>query len=510
MFRKFVLGLIVLICSGNFLRAQQKVNKAGNDEINIHLKNMQEKYAAGERKTSFMKEYVNLLMEKGTVSDLEKVADVYLKRIPFKKRYIGENWKIFEKGVRKYNAVTFRNFVENYDKLKHKTKDLAVSFVENVYRQNLIYERMKKQMDSVFIRSMKEDLYKVGSSNFEYYSGLLDMSVAADKKDIKVVIYLFKRYADKDKLSKLSGLSDLTIMGNALSKVLDLADEEVCEEMIVCLEPFVDSKTQKGLFKDLYGSFKGKLLVLRNEKVPKAEEKEMKYIDHVDGFYFNTSVGGVMTDKEYNILKKAFTSNNDSLKNYYLQKIPFVFRYNGYTHGLEELKPLIVQNFKNSKLKEEVISLYDAYAHLAPGKMAPEFCLKDVNGKEYALSDYRGKVVVVDVWATWCGGCIAKLPYFLKLYEKYKNKDDIVFMTISIDRKSAYTTWKYALPRYNLTEIISLIALQDESEFSKVYNVTGIPRYFIIDRDGKIVTVYAPNPNNTKFEQMILEVLDNK
>lgn len=52
-----------------------------------------------------------------------------------------------------------------------------------------------------------------------------------------------------------------------------------------------------------------------------------------------------------------------------------------------------------------------------PGKPAPAFTMKDAHDKEHSLKDYRGKILVIDVWATWCSGCVAKLPYYVKIAE---------------------------------------------------------------------------------------------
>ena len=177
-------------------------------------------------------------------------------------------------------------------------------------------------------------------------------------------------------------------------------------------------------------------------------------------------------------------------------------RYNGYTKGLDEIRPLFDKNMPEGALKDEINGLYKSYEHLKQGNVAPAFTLKDFRGKEHSLSDYKGKVLVIDVWATWCGGCIAKLPKYMEMAGKYKDRDDIVFITISIDDKGAYNSWKYALPRLKLMGMTNLLASKGECTFQKDYNITGIPRYFLIDKEGKIVSVYAPTPGKD-FEALI-------
>ena len=61
--------------------------------------------------------------------------------------------------------------------------------------------------------------------------------------------------------------------------------------------------------------------------------------------------------------------------------------------------------------------------------------MKDTNGKNYSFADFRGKVIIVDVWATWCCSCIEKMPKFMQLKDEFKQYKDILFLTISIDRQ---------------------------------------------------------------------------
>ena len=222
--------------------------------------------------------------------------------------------------------------------------------------------------------------------------------------------------------------------------------------------------------------------------------------------WFNTTVETLGNEYDYSRYRQILELNNPDLSLAYLSCLKSVFRYNGYTKGLDELRPLFEKNMPEGELKETINKLYESYAHLKEGNVAPAFTLKDFKGKEHSLSDYKGKVLVIDVWATWCGGCIAKLPKYLEMREKYKDRDDIEFITISIDDKGAYNSWKYALPRLKLMKMTNLLASKGECTFQEDYNITGIPRYFLIDKEGKIVSVYAPTPGKD-FETLIDKTL---
>lgn len=225
------------------------------------------------------------------------------------------------------------------------------------------------------------------------------------------------------------------------------------------------------------------------------------------GMWFNTTVETIGNEYDYQRYRQILELNNPALSLAYLSCLRSVFRYNGYTKGLDEIRPLFEKNMPEGDLKDEINKLYEGYAHLKEGNVAPAFTLKDFKGNEHSLSDYRGKVLVIDVWATWCGGCIAKLPTYIAMSQKYKDRDDIAFITISIDDKGAFNSWKYALPRLKLMEKTNLLASKGECSFQKDYNITGIPRYFLIDKEGKIVSVYAPTPG-AAFEALINKTLE--
>ena len=224
--------------------------------------------------------------------------------------------------------------------------------------------------------------------------------------------------------------------------------------------------------------------------------------------WFNTTVETIGNEYDYSRYRQILELNNPELSLAYLSCLKSVFRYNGYTKGLDELRPLFEKNMPEGELKDEINKLYESYAHLKEGNVAPAFTLKDFRGKEHSLADYKGKILVVDVWATWCGGCIAKLPKYMEMSEKYKDRDDIEFITISIDDKGVYNSWKYALPRLKLMGMTNLLASEGECTFQEDYNITGIPRYFLIDKEGKIVSVYAPTPGKD-FETLINRTLKN-
>lgn len=138
-------------------------------------------------------------------------------------------------------------------------------------------------------------------------------------------------------------------------------------------------------------------------------------------------------------------------------------------------------------------------ATLAPGAVAPDFTMRTVDGRELKLSDFKGKVVILDFWATWCGPCIASFPHTQALAAKYKDQDVVVLASGTSDTIAAFQKWIPAnSPKY--PDMIWAFdpherggATFEERASSKLYGVTGIPTQFVIGRDGKVGAVIVGN-----------------
>lgn len=198
---------------------------------------------------------------------------------------------------------------------------------------------------------------------------------------------------------------------------------------------------------------------------------------------------------DFKKLNDVFNSSNETLHKAYLAKMPFVFRNSGAMPELMALQPLISQKTADSPEKTEAIAVFDGYAPLAGGKQAPTVTLTDENGKEFRFSDYKGKTVVIDVWATWCHNCLKKMPDFIALRDTYSGDDRVVFLTVSIDRRSNHDRWLNSSAKQSIKGDNNLIAESDEtSEFEKIYKIGGIPRYIVIGPDGNLAEAFAPGP----------------
>lgn len=141
---------------------------------------------------------------------------------------------------------------------------------------------------------------------------------------------------------------------------------------------------------------------------------------------------------------------------------------------------------------------------LQKGDVAIDFAYPDKNGTVRHLSDFNGYVVLVDVWATWCGPCKAEIPFLKKLEDELKG-EKVVFLSVSIDQEKDYEVWKNMIQEEHIGGI-HLFAKGGE-DLAKFYGVKSIPRFMVFDKDGKVVDINAPRPSDSALKEMILDEL---
>ncbi len=121
---------------------------------------------------------------------------------------------------------------------------------------------------------------------------------------------------------------------------------------------------------------------------------------------------------------------------------------------------------------------------LAVGKTFPAFAEKDLDGKPLALADFKGKIVLIDFWATWCGPCVAELPNVLAAYEKFHGKG-FEIIGISLDQKrDALTTF---IKEKNMKWAQYFDGLGWKNKLAEQYGIQSIPATFLLDGEGKII-----------------------
>ena len=223
--------------------------------------------------------------------------------------------------------------------------------------------------------------------------------------------------------------------------------------------------------------------------------------------YFQTRP---LNQNDYNKLKDVFTIKNPLIHEGYLKRMTGMFANHGCTKEINELIPLVQKNVVDSDLKKQVMDVYNQYAKIMTGMKAPVSILKDAEGKDHSFAEFKGKVIVIDTWASWCCSCLEKMPKFVKLSKEFKDRKDVVFLTISIDRAKNKAKWLKNIEKNqmgNLSNLLNLIPDQPkQSQFETDYYVMGVPRYMMIDKKGNIISAFAPGPGE-EMKQLILNEL---
>ncbi len=119
---------------------------------------------------------------------------------------------------------------------------------------------------------------------------------------------------------------------------------------------------------------------------------------------------------------------------------------------------------------------------VSTGDKAPDFTLKTLEGKEVRLSDYKGKVVLINFWASWCPPCRAEMPLFEDVYKRYRDKGfEILAISTDVNEEAVHKFLKDIK--------VSFPILMDDGKVSEIYGITGLPTSYLLDRDGKVIRI---------------------
>lgn len=230
------------------------------------------------------------------------------------------------------------------------------------------------------------------------------------------------------------------------------------------------------------------------------------YISFLEGYLRKVTFSKLEKDSLSDPILKTLESIEENIK---IPVLRDVLAYNVGKNDLKRSKDAEVafkkynDLTKDEKRKEEVRQVYLSLSKIAKGKISPTFKLFDVEDNLISLSDLKGKYIYIDIWATWCGPCIAEIPSLKKL-EKYFEETDIQFVSISY--KDNKKKWKEMITEKKLGGI-QLFAPNENISFFKDYQVTSIPRFILIDKDGRIIESNAKRPSNPKLKEQLQNLL---
>ena len=167
--------------------------------------------------------------------------------------------------------------------------------------------------------------------------------------------------------------------------------------------------------------------------------------------------------------------------------------FNG-THDIDSICKEFMALQRNGERKEALLTKYQGWQRLAKGEVAPDFEISNEKGKPVRLSDFRGKVVYIDCWSSFCGPCISEMPAMRDLIAAFKGRN-VVFISISADTDTQ--RWLSKVKEFGL-DAVNLCTQGANHKFNQDYMAKAFPRYILINSEGIIVNAAANKPSEAK------------
>jgi peroxiredoxin len=330
----------------------------------------------------------------------------------------------------------------------------------------------EEKQDSFLVRNGK---YKFSGEIYEPKLGFFEVKYYDDSANKKTTYQrdYFVVYLDKGKINVTStdSFSNRTVNGSAAHDI------------------FISLQKQDKAYYDKLSPLYKQLAELRKEKKDeeaKALSEEVRQLDK----------------QRKNEVFANFIRNNPSSP----MSLFALNNYSGYRIEPDEIEPLfniISDKVKSSWSGKEFAGRLEGAKRTKIGSYATDFTQNDTSGVPVALSSFKGKYVLVDFWASWCGPCRQENPNLVKAFEKHKEQNFTV-LGVSLDNTDGKEKWLKAIRKDGLawTNVSDLKYFNNAA--AKLYGITAIPRNLLIDPDGKIV---ATDLRGEALEKKLAELL---
>ena len=324
-----------------------------------------------------------------------------------------------------------------------------------IYKKDLSLRKLISMESGEFLTSVKSGIDKI--------SDLVSSSSLSDElkqSELENVSFAHKRFLKVYPTYSDSKLEDLEDDFKTVLDGVDLSDQD----------KFLRSDEYRSLVKDAF------MMGMYADTSGSYEEVFMKRIDALPA-------GNIRNQLVYDDMKFMLGPNEQ----------------------MDDMFEFFKSHNSNAKHNAEMKSQYESLQVLRKGEDSPEFDYENFIGGNTKLKEFRGKYVYIDVWATWCGPCKAEIPSLKEKEEKYKGTK-LEFVSLSIDKENAYDTWRKMIKEKELggTQLIADNAWQ--SDFVQDYQIKGIPRFILVDPEGKIVSADAPRPSDDRFDETVAKL----
>ncbi|OIV43644.1 TlpA family protein disulfide reductase [Flavobacterium johnsoniae] len=223
----------------------------------------------------------------------------------------------------------------------------------------------------------------------------------------------------------------------------------------------------------------------------------------MSNYFFYISMNSGAAPKRLDLTEAITHITDPALKDVYLRDAIASSRMK--IEEYEKIAPL-VKPYLISDASKVFLLDYEKVLHKNVGQKGLEFTYKDINDKPVSFSDFKGKFVYIDLWATWCGPCKAEIPHMKKIEEDYHGKN-IVFVSLSLDKPKDAQKWKDFVKKEQLKGIQLMADKDFGSDVAKNYEVNAIPRFLLFDPQGKIINADALRPSNPELRAQLDKLL---
>ncbi|KAF2079259.1 TlpA family protein disulfide reductase [Flavobacterium sharifuzzamanii] len=220
-------------------------------------------------------------------------------------------------------------------------------------------------------------------------------------------------------------------------------------------------------------------------------------------YFFYVTINGGEKPKRLDLTESITHITDPALKDVYLREEVATSRMKieEYEKIAPSIKPFMISDASKAFLIE-----YEKVLHKSVGQKGLDFTYNDINNKPVSFSDFKGKFVYIDLWATWCGPCKAEIPHMKKIEEDYHGKN-IVFVSLSLDKPKDAQKWKDYVTKEQLKGIQLMADKDFSSDVAKNYDVNAIPRFLLFDPKGNIINADALRPSNPELREQLDKLL---